>query len=216
MAYLSEPHILINGRQTFEGDPGAAQSKFEQGLDECASAFLRWEAALHRTDQQLYQAIGQTYILKTLIGDDYDLVARAARGRGIKATKSSTIYTLITKLVFAQDRQKASKYAGVLKFLDSRLPEPEVDMVSYCIKAEGGIEACLRKFRKEERQNALATNPSRALSLCKTTEQLTNLPKCAPPSDLKLDADQGAYFLLVGVCDEQLVAGFDGSRRGSL
>lgn len=202
MAYLLEPRVSMEGHQLLGNDSSVALLRFEQALDECASAFLQWEAALHRTDQQLYHAIGQIYILKVLLRGNYDVVEQAARGRGIKATKSSTIYTLMTKLVFAKDRQKVSKYAGVLKFLDSRRPEPEVDTVADCIKAEGGIEACLRKFRAEERRNLVAQNPDRASNFHEATERLTILPNCAPPGDLKLDTDQGAYFLLVGVRDE--------------
>ena len=111
------------------------------------AAFAQWETARDRTDQQLYAAIGRLAEFAASVGNDQQTLINFAARQGVHATKASSLYSVITKLVVTSDRRKASKYATVLQFAARRGIEPTAEATASFIRAEGGIEACLASFR---------------------------------------------------------------------
>jgi len=201
MEVLAERLDVRNRVEIIRHDILGRRLTLEQELDDCAGAFQSWEAASQSTDQKLYRAVGQLYILVMTVRRDMALIKEIALARGIQVTKASTVYTLTTKLVFATDRQKISKYAGAVRFLESRSVELDIDAIVAFIKRHGGIEATLRILRQETRGGPAASNPGPQSRFRKATARLTTLPACVPPGDLDLNAVSGPYFLLVGVRD---------------
>jgi hypothetical protein len=87
------------------------QAILEKKFNDSRSAFTSWETAQNRTDQQLYTAIGRLSEFAAAVGNDHDALTAFAAEKGVRATKASTPYTVIVKLVLSTDRKKASKYA---------------------------------------------------------------------------------------------------------
>ncbi len=85
------------------------------------------------------------------MGNDHPALTAFAAEKGVRATKASTTYTVVAKLV-TEDRKKASKYAMVLQLAERRGVERTADSVVGFIKTQGGIEACLRSFRDLQRE----------------------------------------------------------------
>jgi hypothetical protein len=100
-----------------------------------------------RTDQQLYRAIGRLAEFAAAVGNDRQVLTDFAAEKGVRATKASSPYTVIAKLVVTSDRRKASKYGAVLQLAARQGIEPTADSIVAFIQAEGGIEACLKRLR---------------------------------------------------------------------
>jgi hypothetical protein len=196
------PLALRNSRspdEALKSDPALSPPYVEQQIDQCMAAFTQWEAARQRTDRQLYEALGKLYVLMTLLVYSLDTLKRIAWARGLHVTKASNPSILLTRLVLTENRQKVSKYAGILRFLEARLIEPKVDAVVDFIKVEGGVEVCLRIFRQEMRRVA---PPRQTRRLSPYLLRLWNLPYCELPAGLHLDSLSEPYFLLVGLHDD--------------
>ncbi|MFL5289067.1 MAG: hypothetical protein ACJ8AW_50975, partial [Rhodopila sp.] len=91
----------------------AQRAILEKNFNDSKSAFKGWETAQNRTDQQLYLAIGRLAEFAAAVGNDHQALIVFATEKGVRATKASSLYTVIAKLV-SDDRKKASKYAMVL------------------------------------------------------------------------------------------------------
>jgi len=165
------------------------------------AAFAQWETARDRTDQQLYTAIGRLAEFAASVGNDQQTLINFAARQGVHATKASSLYSVITKLVVTSDRRKASKYATVLQFAARRGIEPTAEATASFIRAEGGIEACLASFRALPKVTPPAKRGGRPSQFGKAVGQLAGLPRVQIPEGLQLDAVSGDYFLVVGVRD---------------
>jgi len=123
----------------------ARQALLEQQYNESRSAFTRWESAQDRSDQALYKAIGQFAEFAAAVGNNHRTLMEFAAKKGMRPTKASTLYTVTTRLIVT-DRKKASKYATVLQLAAREGIQPIADSIVKFLKAEGGIEACLKKI----------------------------------------------------------------------
>lgn len=174
----------------------------EKRFQDSRSAFDTWETAQDRTDQQLYAAIGGLAEFASAVGNDHETLAAFAAEKGVRATKASTPYTVIAKLVVTGDRKKASKYATVLRLAARRGIEPGAKSVAGFIAAEGGIEACLRSFRDlPPRDGGGAKRGGRPSAFSKAAGRMTGLARIDAPDGLQLDALSEDYFIVVGVRD---------------
>jgi len=115
----------------------AQRATLEKNFKDSRSAFNGWETAQNRTDQQLYTAIGRLAEFAAAVGNDHQALTAFAAEKGVRATKASTTYTVIAKLV-TDDRKKASKYAMVLQLAERRSVERTADSVVGFIKTQGG------------------------------------------------------------------------------
>src|ERR1700761_2791766 len=140
---------------------GRRRAELEKRYRESRAAFTSWETAQDRTDQQLYRAIGRLAEFAGAVGNDQQALTDFAAEKGVRATKASSLHTVIAKLVVTSDRRKASKYATVLHLAVRRGVEPTADSVASFIKDEGGVEACLRRFRELPRDSAAPRRPGR-------------------------------------------------------
>ena len=122
----------------------------------------------------------------------------------MRATKASTPYTVVARLVVTGDRKKASKYATVLQLAARRGIEPGAESVAGFIATEGGIEACLRSFRALPRDGGGAKRGGRPSAFSKAAGRMTGLARINAPDGLQLDALSEDYFIVVGVRDAYL------------
>jgi hypothetical protein len=76
----------------------------ERSYRESRSAFNTWETTQDRTDQQLYKAIGRLAEFAAAVGNDHAALREFAAGKGVRATKASTPYTVVTKLIVTWQR----------------------------------------------------------------------------------------------------------------
>jgi len=173
----------------------------EQNYNESRTAFRHWEAAQDRTDQQLYQVIGRLAEFAAAVGNDHEALAQFAAEKKVRATKASTPYTIVTKLVVTTDRKKASKYAMVLQLAARRSVEPNAASVAAFIKDEGGIEACLRQFRELPKEGGAPKREGRSSAFNKAVERIAGFGRIKAPEDLQLASVSEDYFLIVGVRD---------------
>ncbi len=134
------------------------------------------------------------------VGNDHPALTAFAAAKGVRATKASSPYTVIAKLVTA-DRKKASKYATVLQLAERRGIERTADSVAGFIKTAGGIEACLRSFRDLPRAGGSARRGGRASTFGPAVERIAGLARIAAPDGLQLASLSEDYFLVVGVRD---------------
>lgn len=180
---------------------GDKLSVLEKRLQDSRSAFDIWETAQNRTDQQLYAAIGGLAEFASAVGNDHETLSAFAAGKGMRATKASTPYTVVARLVVTGDRKKASKYATVLQLAARRGIEPGAESVAGFIATEGGIEACLRSFRALPRDGGGAKRGGRPSAFSKAAGRMTGLARINAPDGLQLDALSEDYFIVVGVRD---------------
>jgi hypothetical protein len=187
-----------------EADPApvdtAQRATLEKNFKDSRSAFNSWETAQTRTDQQLYAAIGRLAEFAAAVGNDPDALIAFAAEKGVRATKASTPYTLVAKLV-TNDRKKASKYAMVLQLAARRGVERTADSVVGFIKTEGGIEACLRSLRDLQREANATKRGARPSAFDKAVERISGFGRIKAPEDLQLASVSEDYFLIVGVRD---------------
>ena len=174
------------------------RATLEKNLKDSRSAFSGWESAQIRTDQQLYVAIGRLAEFAAAVGNDYQALTAFAAEKGVRATKASTPYTVVAKLV-TDDRKKASKYAMVLQLAERHSVERTADSVVGFIKTEGGIEACLRHFRDLQREANAAKRGGRPSAFDRAVERISGLGRIKAPKDLQLASVSEDYFLIVGV-----------------
>ena len=163
------------------------------------SAFYSWETAQARTDQHLYMALGRLAEFAAAVGNDHASLIAFAAGKGIKATKVSTPFTVTARLMVPDDRKKASKYAMVLQLAARKGIVPICDTVAAFIKAEGGIEACLRSFRSLPRESIQPRRGGRPSAFGRAVERIGGIDRITAPSELELGQISGDYFLVVGV-----------------
>ena len=189
-----------------EEDPDVIDARrravLEKQYRESRAAFTSWETAQARTDQELYRAIGRLAEFAGAVGNDQPALTDFAADKGVRATKASSLYTVIAKLVVTSDRRKASKYASVLHLAARRGVESTADSVAAFIKNEGGIEACLRSFRELPRDSSAPKRQGRPSAFGKAMGRLAGLERTAAPVDLETTAVSGDYFLVVGVRGE--------------
>ncbi|MDQ2764148.1 MAG: hypothetical protein M3Y22_11910 [Pseudomonadota bacterium] len=161
----------------------AQRATLEKNFKASRSAFNSWETAQNRTDQQLYAAIGRLAEFAAAVGNDRDALTAFALEKKVRATRASTIYTLVAKLV-TEDRKKASKYAMVLQLADRRGIKPTADSVAGFIKDNGGIEACQRRFRDLQREANATKRGARPSAFDKAVERISGLGRIEAPEDL--------------------------------
>lgn len=147
----------------------ARQATLEKKYRASRTAFNSWETAQIRTDQHLYTALGRLAEFAAAVGNDHQTLIEFAAARGVRATKASTPYTVTARLIVA-DRKKTNKYATVLHLAARRGIEPTEDRIAEFIKAEGGIEACLRSFRELPREGGPAKGGGRPSAFGKAME----------------------------------------------
>lgn len=177
------------------------QNVLENKYKASLAAFDAWERVRDRTDHQLYDAIGQLAEFVAAAGNDHEILASFAADKGVRATKASTPYTVITKLVITTDRKKASKYAMVLQLAFRHGVEPKIDKVAEFIKGSGGIEACVRKFRDLPQMPGSPKRSGRPSAFSQAAEKLSTVAQVETPKNLNLTAMPQGYFVLVGICD---------------
>jgi len=174
------------------------QATLEKKYKASRSAFNSWETAQVRTDQHLYTALGRLAEFAAAVGNDHQTLIEFAAARGVRATKASTPYTVTARLIVA-DRKKTNKYATVLHLAARRGIEPTEDRIAEFIKAEGGIEACLRSFRELPREGGPAKGGGRPSAFGKAMERIGGFSRIEAPAGLELAELSGDYFLVVGV-----------------
>lgn len=188
-------------RRKGQGIDDDRQAILEQSYRDSRSAFTNWEGAQSRTDEQLYQAIGRLAEFAAAVGNDHEALARFAAEKGVRATKASTSYTVVAKLVITTDRRKASKYATVLQLAARKGIDPTADGIAAFIKEEGGIEACLRSFRELPRASDGPRRQGRPSAFGQAVGRLADLERAPAPDGLLNSVVPGEYFLVVGVRD---------------
>ncbi len=189
-------------RESSADDAGAArQAILKEKYEASLSAFKSWKTSQARTDQHLHTAIGQLAEFAAAVGNDHQVLVEFAADKGVRATKASSSFTIVVKLIADDDRKKASKYATVLKFAAERGIEQTAESVANFIKAEGGIEACLRSFRELPRKADSAKRGGRPSAFKKALERIGGIAKIATPSGLELAELSGDYFLVLGTRD---------------
>ncbi len=176
----------------------ARQATLEEKYRASRSAFNSWETAQIRTDQHLYTALGRLAEFTAAVGNDHQTLIEFAAARGVRATRASTPYTVTARLIVA-DRKKTNKYATVLHLAARRGIEPTEDRIAEFIKAEGGIEACLRSFRELPREGGPAKGGGRPSAFGKAMERIGGFSRIEAPAGLELAELRGDYFLVVGV-----------------
>ncbi len=188
-------------RRKGQGTDDDRQAILERGYRDSRSAFTSWEAAQGRTDEQLYKAIGRLAEFAAAVGNDHEALTTFAAEKGVRATKASTPYTVVAKLVVTADRRKASKYATVLQLAARRGVDPNADGIAAFIKDEGGIEACLRSFRELPRAADAPRRQGRPSAFGRAVGRLAGVDRTRAPDGLRTDTVSGEYFLVVGVRD---------------
>ncbi len=174
---------------------------------ESCEAFSRWETARARTDLSLYRAIGRLAEFAAAVGNDHQALTRFAAEKSVRATKRSSIYTVIAKLVVTNDRRKASKYASVLDLAARKGIEPKAEAIATFIQAEGGIEACLKRVRELPPETGAATRRGRRSAFDQAVARLAGVGRSQAPPDLQCADLPQDYVLFVGV------RGDDGTRQ---
>jgi hypothetical protein len=161
-------------------------------------AFQSWETTQMRTDWQLYIAIGRLAELVAVVGNDHETLVKFAETKGARATRASTIYTIVVRLVIATDRKKASKYAMILQLAARHGVKQAAESVASFIKAEGGIEACLRKFRNLPSTPRVERRNGTQSILGEMVEQIAHIERVPAPNGFQLEPISEDYFLVVG------------------
>lgn len=186
----------------FEPEQDAADAARGETLEKqfkaSRSAFSSWEASQVRTDQNLYIALGRLAEFAAAVGNNHQALIDFAAKKGVRATQASTRYAVVAKLIVA-DRKKVNKYATVLQLAARRGIEPIANSIAEFIKAEGGIEACLRSFRALPRESGRAKGGGRHSAFSKAVERIDSLARVEAPAGLELATLSGEYFLVVGV-----------------
>lgn len=186
-----------------DADPEILEARqhaaLEQQYRDSLAAFSKWEAAQARTDQQLYQVIGRLAEFAAAVGNDHQGLTAFAAGKGVRATKASSRYTVIAKLVVTSDRRKASKYAAVLHLAAHQGIEPTGEAISAFIHESGGIEACARRFRDLPQDTSARPRRGRPSAFSQAVERLAGVTRSPAPDALQLDSDAPDYVLIVGV-----------------
>ena len=175
------------------------RSMLEKQYRDSRAAFTSWETAQARTDQQLYRAIGRLAEFAAEVGNDLGALADFAAEKGVRATKASSRYTVITKLVVTTDRRKASKYAQVLQLAAHQGLAPTGEAISVFIQESGGIEACVRRHRDLPRDAGTAPRRGRPSAFSQAVERLVNVGRSPAPAALRFDPGASDYVLIVGV-----------------
>ena len=158
--------------------PDARQhAALEKQYRDSLAAFSKWEAAQARTDQQLYQVIGRLAEFAAAVGNDHRGLTEFAAEKGVRATKASSRYTVIAKLVVTSDRRKASKYAAVLHLAAHQGIEPTGEAISAFIHEAGGIEACARRFRELPRETGAPVRRGRPSVFTQAVERLAGVAR---------------------------------------
>lgn len=188
-------------RRKGQGSVDDRQAILERGYRDSRSAFTTWETAQGRTDEQLYKAIGRLAEFAAAVGNDHEALTTFAADKGVRATKASTSYTVVAKLVVTADRRKASKYATVLQLAARRGIEATADGIAAFIKEEGGVEACLRSFRELPRASDGPRRKGRPSAFGQAVGRLAGLERAPAPDGLLSNPVAGEYFLVVGVRD---------------
>jgi hypothetical protein len=189
--------------KALEAPIDAADKVRQAALDEkykaSRAAFDSWETARTRTDQHLYTAIGRLAEFAAAVGNNHQALIEFAEGKGIRATRASTPFTLAARLMVPDDRKKASKYAMVLQLAARRGVEAEAESVAEFIRAEGGIEASLRSFRGLPRESGRPKRGGRPSAFGKAVDRMRRIARIATPSDLEIGTLSADYFLVIGV-----------------
>ncbi len=188
-------------RRKGQGADDDRRTILERGYRDSRSAFSSWETAQNRTDQQLYGAIGRLAEFAAAVGNDHEALTAFAAEKGVRATKASTPYTVVAKLVVTADRRKASKYATVLQLAARKGIDPTADGIAAFIKEAGGIEACLRNFREMPRASDGPRRQGRPSAFGQAVGRLAGLDRALAPEGLLANPVAGEYFLVVGVRD---------------
>lgn len=188
-------------RRKGQGTEEDRQAILERGYRDSRSAFTSWETAQGRTDEQLYKAIGRLAAFAAAVGNDHEALTRFAAEKGVRATKASTPYTVVTKLVVTADRRKASKYATVLQLAARKGIDSTADGIAAFIKEEGGVEACLRSFRELPRASGAPRRQGRPSAFGQAVGRIAGLDRAPAPDGLLSNPVPGEYFLVVGVRD---------------
>jgi hypothetical protein len=188
-AEAEDPDVL-DGRQ---------RAALEKQYRESRAAFSSWETAQARTDQQLYRAIGRLAEFIATVGNDHQVLTDFAAEKGVRATKASSLYTVVAKLVVTTDRRKASKYAAVLQLAARQGIDPTAEAVVAFIQAEGGIEACLKRLRDLPRETATPTRRGRPSAFNQALARIANVGRSEAPNALQGADLQQDYVLIVGV-----------------
>lgn len=188
-------------RRKEQGTDDDRQATLERSYRDSRSAFTSWETAQGRTDEQLYKAIGRLAEFAAAVGNDHEALTTFAADKGVRATKASTSYTVVAKLVVTVDRRKASKYATVLQLAARRGIDATADGIAAFIKDEGGVEACLRAFRELPRTSDGPRRQGRPSAFGQAVGRLASLDRAPAPDGLLSNQVSGEYFLMVGVRD---------------
>lgn len=188
-------------RRKGQGPDDDRQAALERSYRESRSAFNTWETAQGRTDEQLYKAIGRLAEFAAAVGNDHEALTTFAAEKGVRATKASTPYTVVAKLVVTADRRKASKYATVLQLAARRGIASTAEGIAAFIKDEGGIEACLRSFRDLPRTSDAPRRQGRPSAFGQAVGRLASVDRTTVPDGLLSNPVSGEYFLVVGVRD---------------
>jgi hypothetical protein len=184
-----DPDVLETTRRT----------ALEKQYRESCAAFTGWETARARTDLVLYRAIGRLAEFAAAVGNDHQALSDFAAEKGMRATKASSLYTVIAKLVVTTDRRKASKYAAVLQLAARQGIEPAAEAVVAFIQTAGGIEACLKRFRDLPRETGVPTRRGRPSAFSQAVARLAGVGRSQAPADLQRADLPQDYMLIVGV-----------------
>nr|WP_294564851.1 hypothetical protein [uncultured Rhodopila sp.] len=175
------------------------RAALEKQYRESCAAFTGWETARMRTDLRLYCAIGRLAEFAAAVGNDHQVLTDFAAEKGVRATKASSLYTVIAKLVVTTDRRKASKYAAVLHLAARQGIEPTAEVVVAFIQAEGGTEACLKRLRGQPRETGAPTRRGRPSAFSRAVARLAGVGRSQAPTDLQRPDLPQDYVLIVGV-----------------
>lgn len=206
---MRKPRAQANARRSEPPEPaeakdpdvldGPRRKALEKQYRESRTAFTHWETAQARTDEQLYRAIGRLAEFAAAVGNDHQVLTDFAAEKGVRATKASSLYTVITKLVVTTDRRKASKYAAVLHLAARQGIEPTPEAVVAFIQEEGGIEACLKRFRNVPRETGTPTRRGRPSAFNQAVARIASVGRSEAPKALQRADLPQEYVLIVGV-----------------
>jgi hypothetical protein len=207
---MRKPRAQVKSRPSEPPAPAEAEDRdvletrrraaLEKQYHESRAAFTCWETAQARTDLQLYRAIGRLAEFAAAVGNDHQVLTDFAAGKGVRATKASSLHTVIAKLVVTTDRRKASKYAAVLHLAARQGIEPTAEAVVTFIQAEGGIEACLKRLRDLlPRETGTSTRRGRPSAFSQAVARLAGVGRSEAPADLQRADLPHDYVLIVGV-----------------
>jgi hypothetical protein len=209
---MRKPRASAKARQSEPNEPAEAadldvldarqKAALEKQYRESRAAFGSWETAQARTDQQLYRAIGRLAEFAAAVGNDHQVLTNLAAEKGVRATKASSLYAVIAKLVVTTDRRKASKYAAVLHLAARQGVDPTTDAVAAFIQAEGGIEACLKRLRDLLREPDAPTRRGRPSAFSQAVARIAGVGRSEAPEALQRSDSPQDYVLIVGVRGE--------------